>query len=180
MSQLRFFPALWALLLAAAIALPSAQTPSGPPTPVAWTIAASGKPKPAVPGGRIEVAVRATVERGWYIYAMTQPAGGPTPLRITLAEGQPFTVAGPVGGPEPKRAWDSAFEIESAKHDGTVTFTVPVEIGAGAASGPATLALQVRYQACSDTLCLRPKTETLSLPLEIAAGASRPTGPSTP
>lgn len=179
MSRLRFISGLCALLLASAGLALTAQSPAGPPSPVSWTVAAAGKPNVPVPGSRIDVEVRATVERGWYIYAMTQPAGGPTPLRITVPEEQPFAAAGAISGPDPRRAWDSAFEIESAKHDGTVTFTLPVAIDAAAASGPATFKVRVRYQACSDTLCLRPKTETLSLPLEIGAGAGRPRTPST-
>lgn len=169
MRPLRILPGLCALLLAGTGAVLMAQSPPGPPSPVVWTVAAPAKTDPVAPGGRVEIAVRATIEPGWYIYATTQPAGGPTPLRITVPEGQAFTAAGAITGPEPKRAWDSAFEIDSAKHDGTATFTVPLRVDGKASAGPATLDVLVRYQACSETLCLRPKTETLSLPLAIGA-----------
>lgn len=153
---------LTALLCTLAVPLPAAA-----PARVTWTLTAAESRPGVPPGGRLDVRARATVEPGWYIYAMIQPPGGPTALRISVPEGQPFTAAGPVGGPAPKRAWDAAFEIESAKHDGTVTFTVPVRLDADAAAGTTTLTLQIRYQACSDTLCLRPTTETLSLPVEV-------------
>lgn len=140
----------------------------GAPAPVAWSLVLPPDLPPLRSGDRVEVTARATIERSWYVYAMTQPPGGPTPLRITVPDGQPFASAGAVAGPTPKRAWDAAFEIETAKHEGTVAFTVPLQVAPSAAKRKATLRVQVRYQACSDTLCLRPKTETLSLPVDIA------------
>ncbi len=159
--------------LAALLCTLAVPVPAAAPARVAWTLTAADDRPSVAPGSRLDVRARAAVEPGWYIYAMSQPPGGPTALRISVSEGQPFTAAGPVAGPAPKRAWDAAFEIESAKHDGTVTFTLPVRLDAGAAAGQAVLKLQVRYQACSDTLCLRPTTETLSLPVEVR-GTGRP------
>jgi DsbC/DsbD-like thiol-disulfide interchange protein len=156
-------------LMAVMCALAVTAAPGAAPAPVAWTLLGPAEPADARPGDRLEVTARATVERGWYLYAMNQPPGGPTPLRISVPEGQPFALAGPVTGPEPKRGWDTAFEIDTARHDGTVAFTVPLQIAASAEEGKTTLQVQVRFQACSDTLCLRPKTETLSLPIEIRA-----------
>jgi thiol:disulfide interchange protein DsbD len=166
---------LAALLCALAIQDPAA-APAGAtasaPAPVAWTLMAPAEGPGVAPGGRLDVRARATVEAGWYIYAMTQPPAGPTALRISVPDGQPFGSAGPVTGPTPTRAWDAAFEIESAKHEGTVTFTVPVQADARAPAGGVALRVQVRYQACSDTLCLRPTTAMLSLPVEIRGAGS--------
>ena len=155
-----------AALLAVGVA--NAQAPPRPV--VAWSLQSANGTE-VERGGRAEVSLRAAVERGWYVYAATQPAGGPTALRITVPDGQPFALAGPVKAPAPKRAWDAAFEIESAKHDGIVNFTLPLQVAAGAEPGRRTLSVEVRYQACSDTLCLRPRTETLSLPFDIRQAA---------
>ncbi len=160
------------------VALAQAAGTQVAPAPVTWTLATAEPARALRPGDRFAVTVRGEVERGWYVYDLTQPAGGPTALRITLPPGQPFATAGSVTGPEPKRAWDPAFEIQSAKHDGTASFTLPLRVAAGAGPGQATLQVQVRYQACSDTLCLRPKTETLSLPVDIRAGAAGSATPS--
>lgn len=94
---------------------------------------------------------------------------------LTVPEGQPFVLAGPVTGPEPVRRWDAAFEIDTPKHASTVVFTVPVEVAEDAVAGKGTLTVQVRHQVCSDTLCLRPKTESLVLPIAIRRTA--PPGP---
>jgi DsbC/DsbD-like thiol-disulfide interchange protein len=161
--SVRLRVALVTLMCATAVTVPM-----GAPAPVVWNLVAPPDLRPLRPGDRVEVTVGATIERGWYVYAMTQPPGGPTPLRITVPDRQPFALADAVTGPAPKRAWDPNFEIESAKHEGTVAFTVPLQVAPSAARGKTTLRVEVRYQACSDTLCLRPKTETLSLPLDIA------------
>jgi DsbC/DsbD-like thiol-disulfide interchange protein len=145
---------------------------SAPPASIVWTLTAPEARRAVAPGQRLEVTVRAVVERGWYVYAMTQPPGGPTSLRITIPEGQPLALAGSIRGPEPVRHWDAGFEIDTARHAGTVDFSVPVQVAKNAAAGKVSLKVQVRYQVCSDTLCLQPKTETLWLPLEIRTKAT--------
>jgi hypothetical protein len=162
------------LLLAAPLG-GRAPAQEAPPARILWSITVPDAQRPVAPGQRLDVTLRAVVERGWYVYAMTQPPGGPTPLRFTVPEGQPFVLAGPVRGPEPVRGWDAAFEIDTAKHAGTAAFTVPVQVAEHAAAGKGTLTVQVRHQVCSDTLCLRPKTESLVLPIEIRRTA--PAGP---
>jgi DsbC/DsbD-like thiol-disulfide interchange protein len=148
---------------------------SAPPAPVVWTLSAPDARRALAPGQRVEVTVRAVVEPGWYVYASTQPRGGPTALRITVPESQPLSPAGPITGPPPVRHWDPGFEIDAAMHAGTAAFTLPLQVARKATVGKVSLKVQVRYQACSDTLCLPPKTETLSLLLEIRArAAARP------
>jgi hypothetical protein len=148
---------------------------SPPPAPVVWTLEAPEARRALAPGQRVEVTVRAVVEPGWYFYASTQLPGGPTSLRITLPEGQPLLPAGPITGPPSVRHWDPAFEIDAAMHAGTAAFTLPLQVARKASVGNVSLKVQVRYQACSDTLCLPPKTETLALPVEIRArAAARP------
>lgn len=155
-----------ALQITALLCMPAAAVQPLGRAAVVWRLVAPDAPV-VRPGQRLDIRLRAVVERGWYLYAAAQPASGPTALRITVPDGQPFAPAGPVKAPAPTRAWDEAFEAESAKHDGTVTFLVPVQVAATAAPGAATLKVEVRYQACSETVCLRPKTETLSLAIEI-------------
>ena len=96
------------------------------------------------------VQIGAQIDAGWHVYSLTQQPDGPFPLRVTgapAADGRArWAVAGPISGPEPERLPTSPFGI-------------PV---AGAGTGGRTVVLRVRYQACSDTLCLPPKTIELS------------------
>ena len=170
MSHLARFMAISVASAALCVGVLAAQAPPRPV--VVWTLNSPNTTE-VQPGARVEVSLRAAVERGWYVYAASQPAGGPTALRITLPAGQPFALAGPVKAPAATRAWDAAFELESAKHEGDVTFTLPLQVAPGAEPGRRPLTVEVRYQACSDTLCLRPRTETLSLPFDIGQTAGQ-------
>ncbi len=136
--------------------------------PVEWT-AALGKGDPA-PGAKVEVVVKAAIERGWYIYAITQGEGGPVPTRIFLDADQPFTLAGDVEGSEPRVRFDRNFSMQVEVHEGSVAYRVPVQIAAGTAPGEREMLIRARYQACTNRVCLPAQTETISVPVRITPG----------
>ena len=156
----RFAFALAAAVLAAGPGL-SAQRPSDV---VRWSVKA---PSTAVsPGGTAVVELTARIEEGWHLYALTQPKGGPNPLKIALAKGSTFTLAaGAIRGPEPQVVTDANFELETRQHDGTVPFSVPVKAADAAPAGAHAAAIEVTFQACGNGICLRPFTQRL--PVEI-------------
>lgn len=121
------------------------------------------------PGGRITATVRARIEPGWRLYALTQPVGGPQPTRISLPDGQPFILGGPISAPTPVRKHDPNFELETSHYESAVAFGLPVQVGAGTAPGPATLDVEVRYQACTDDICLRPRTVRVTREVTVAS-----------
>lgn len=141
------------------------------PVPVTWTVLASDVPAALRPGDSLALKVGAVINKGWYVYGMAQAAAGPTPLRITVPAGQVCALHGPVRGPRADRAWDALFETETTTHRGLVEFTVPLRVVPNPSAARTAIEIQVRYQACSDTLCLPPKTITLSTPLEIRRDA---------
>jgi DsbC/DsbD-like thiol-disulfide interchange protein len=110
------------------------------------------------PGGTVTTTMRARIEPGWRLYALTQPVGGPQPTRITLPEGQSFVLAAPISAPTPVRKPDPNFDLETSHYESVVTFGLALQVRTGAAPGPATLDVEVRYQACTDDICLRPRT----------------------
>ena len=52
--------------------------------PVQWSLTVVSKGT-IVPGRTFETALTATIEKGWHLYAMSQPDSGPAPTVITLA-----------------------------------------------------------------------------------------------
>ena len=63
--------------LLAATLLTAALLSAQPRNPVQWTVTAD---QPAVaPGGTVLAKVTGKIDSGWHIYALTSPAGGPTP-----------------------------------------------------------------------------------------------------
>ncbi len=113
------------------------------------------------PNQIFRVGVRIGVAEGLHLY-VPPTAGGYVTLDVSiegpagvywdppaLPEGEPFRVAG----------LDERFSVV----DGTIDLAIPVHIHEDV--GDVTLGVVVRYQACSDEVCLMPETLRLELPL---------------
>jgi DsbC/DsbD-like thiol-disulfide interchange protein len=132
--------------------------------PVTWVATA---PKTATAGSTVSVSVVATIDDGWHLYSTTQPAGGPVPTRITVATSPVFGANGSITFPKPTVTADPNFGINVETYDHIVTFTVPVKIAANTRPGVDTVAIQTRFQACNASLCLPPRTQTVSVPVTV-------------
>ena len=109
------------------------------------------------------VTLSAAIEDGWHVYALSQPPGGPTPLKITVPSGAPFEIREPIKETKVTRHDDPNFKMETLYYLKAMTFQVAVK-NSGAPS-PATIPIDVRFQACNDRLCLPPYTAHLTAPL---------------
>jgi hypothetical protein len=135
--------------------------------PANWSVTAvSGLLQP---GSIDTVRFAATLDSGWYIYAITQKGGGPTPMSVSVEPSPPFSIAGDVHGPKPVTIFDKEFQIDTERYFGAPAFAATVAVASGAQSRPPSLNLNVRYQACNATLCLPARTATLSTPIRIAS-----------
>lgn len=132
--------------------------------PVTWSATA---PKSAAPGSTVPIALVANIDDGWHLYSTTQPSGGPIPTRIVVGPSRIFEASGGLSFPKPTVAPDPNFGINVETYQRTVTFTVPVHVAANAKPGIDTLAIQARFQACNASLCLPPKTQTISIPVTV-------------
>jgi suppressor for copper-sensitivity B len=152
------------LALAGDLAGPLGAQPTLSPNPLADVTAALGEPvaitaavEPGQGGKPDTLAVTATLEEGWHLYAISQKPGGPIATRVKVAEDSPRQVAGgfaPDSEPHKRTvddvpAW-KGLVIE--EHSGTVTWRAPLRPGAGEVRGAVSL------QLCQDTTCLPPKS----------------------
>jgi DsbC/DsbD-like thiol-disulfide interchange protein len=140
-----------------------AQAGAPPATIVSWTLEAP----PAIDGSAAApVTVRAEIKPGWKVYAMSQAVEGPRPLRVRVADAT-FVIDGPVtSAPPPKKAHDATWLAEVSYHDGTFSLSVPLRPTA-TTRGDVTLRVAVRYQACSEDLCLKPTEIALQAPIAV-------------
>lgn len=141
------------------------------PVSLSMTVSPTSVPS----GGKGTARITAGIEGGWYMYSISQGAGGPIPTRIALGDG-PFKMGG-VSGPKPKVKMDANFGINTESYSGSAVFTVPFTVVDGTPEGPQTLNASVRYQVCNDTVCLPPKTVRLTAAITVLPGkaASSPT-----
>lgn len=148
-------------LLLSLLVLPAGSRAQSPTDkPVTWNAATT----PSASARALPVSLTATIASGWHIYALTQGKGGPVPMRVLLDRGQGVLLDGPMIPPRARVTFDSTFGIRTESYAGKPSFTIPLRsIAAGPRDG---FNIRVRYQACSSTLCLPARTE--SVPVRIA------------
>ena len=158
---------LFALILVATV---TAQEP--PPTPIRWS--AEQPTETVKAGGVLSVEVTAVIDDGWHLYALDPVEGGPIPTRITAGPAPAFTLQDKdIEKPEPKRAHDPNFGVETAYYEGSATFGLPIRVAAEVPAGEREVEVAARFQACNDQFCLRPQTATMRIRVKV----SRPAAP---
>ncbi len=124
--------------------------------PVSWTLESESKGKPAPVGKTFKARLKAKIEAPWHLYAVEQPEGGPLPTTITSAAADTFAIDGKVTSPKPITKFDENFKIDTKFFDGEATFDLAIK--PLKAVNVDDLALNIRYQVCTDSTCLPPKT----------------------
>ncbi len=131
------------------------------------------------PGQAAKLLVTARIEPGWHLYAMTQPPP-PRAAKITVDESGVFKMNGAAQQPKPKVYKDPNFSMPgeppfmSQAFQNEVTFTAPIKVRNDAQPGAQKLIAKFGYQVCNDTICLRPRTDTLEIETMIAAVTGAP------
>ena len=135
--------------------------------PVRWSVVGGSSPLEVTSGRTVPIILQADIAKGWHIYSLTQKPGGPIPLTIQLFDAGDVIVRGVVKAPKPERAFDKNFGIETELYSGTPRFTIPVGVPGRSATGTRKIQIGARYQVCSETLCLPPRTDKMSVTLRI-------------
>ena len=120
------------------------------------------------PGALSEIAIKATLDAGWHIYSLTQPAGGPVATTVKLDTGNILEVAGPVRQGTFEKHLEPAFGVDVESFSGTAGFWLPVRVVATAKPGTYTCAVRVRGQACDGRICLPPTDYVAQVKLVVA------------
>jgi hypothetical protein len=152
-------PGLLAILLLAGTAAGAA------PNPIHWEVR-QGPAKAVKPGARFTVKLAARIDAGWHLYSMKRFTDGPIPTRIWIAEGQSAALSGAVEAPDPLMLQDPNFNMEVEFYAGEAVFLLPLRVRA-AATGAQKVTVSTSYQACSDRICLPPRTVTIEVPIEV-------------
>jgi DsbC/DsbD-like thiol-disulfide interchange protein len=136
--------------------------------PVKWKVIGGNAPRAIVSGRTVPLTLQADIAKGWHIYSLTQKPGGPIPLRLELLGAADVIVRGVIKAPQPERVFDKNFGIETELYSGNPRFTIPVGVPGRSLTGVRKFQVSARYQVCSETLCLPPRTDKLDAALRIA------------
>ncbi|MDR3194155.1 MAG: thioredoxin family protein [Tannerella sp.] len=102
-----------------------------------------------------EVWFTATADRGWHVYDMNLPDGGPVSTRITFETKKGVELTGkPTPSVAPTTVYDEMFGMDLRWYAGKVTFTQKIKI-----TDPKKFQLEgeVEFMACNDETCLPPE-----------------------
>jgi len=152
-----------AALIGMSVARPSIGRAQEHPIAITARVAGSSAVRP---GGRLSLVVRAEIPKGWHLYGLTEPPGGPIATSIDIGPSMFAGVAGPVGAPKPVVAMDPNFQLETSTYDDSATFTVPVTIDP-IARGKFALLVRVGYQTCNARYCLPPREDTARVDVRV-------------
>ena len=155
--------------LALCAALPS-QVPSGKDVDKPEIYASLD---PAGRGSSFQIAVIMKIRPGFHVNAREKSEDYliATDLKAALPAG--FN-SGEVSYPKGKLEKFAFSKIPLNVYQDTVILRMPVTVLASAPLGEQHIPLKLRYQACSNELCLPPVTLTLDATLNVAASAGKP------
>jgi len=142
--------------------------------PIKWRLDASTSTvQRSEKGQKIEVSLIAAIDDGWHLYALDQPSGGPVATTIKATDASPWMIDGKIASPKPIVRPDPNFTVndkplETRSFTNEAAFKIPLSAGLDAAIEQ--ISLDVRFQACNDSLCLPPRTMRVT-----TAGAERVT-----
>ena len=119
-------------------------------TPVKWKIKLDDK------GGapEKEIVFTATADKGWHLYDMNLPEGGPVSTSFTFETLNGAELIGqPVPSVKPTTVYDEQFAMNLSWYPGTVSFTQKLKV-----TDPAKFKAEgeVEFMACNDETCLPP------------------------
>ena len=163
----------WALLLllSAVVTPVSANAASH----VNWTL--EFEPAAAKPGAKIVARLKAKIDPGWHLYSLSTPPP-PIATTITLAPNNIFGATRALQ-PKPIRKHDPNFDVDTETFEGEAVFLLEATVKPDAPAGAAEITAQPRYQVCSDTSCIPPKTQPVSAQFQVDP-ATTSTAPSIP
>jgi thiol:disulfide interchange protein DsbD len=133
---------------------------------VKWTLAVD---QPAgTPGGVVLAKLQAEIDPGWHMYSLSTPPG-PIPTTVKTID-SPAIARVTIFEPPPIRKFDPNFNAETETYEGTQTFYARIELKKDAAPGAVPVTFEPRYQTCSGTSCIPPRTRTVTATLNVVPG----------
>ena len=121
-------------------------------TPVKWDIKLEDSKS-----SEKSITFSATIDKGWHLYDMNLPEGGPVSTSFTFTELEGVELTGNVvADRQPAKIFDNNFQMELSWYENAVVFTQKLKV-----TDPNKLKIagEVEYMVCNDETCLPPERE---------------------
>jgi len=110
------------------------------------------------------LSITAEISPNWHIYSLTQPRGGPMASKLAVKQLDAIELKGKfTADRDPTVHPPDLFAVPSEEHEGTVTWTVPIQLAED--QDPTAVTIEVRYdgQVCeNDGKCIPISDRTIS------------------
>jgi thiol:disulfide interchange protein DsbD len=111
-------------------------------------------------GDEMKLLFKATIDKGWHLYDINLPEGGPISTQFVFEDSTLIEFAGEIQkSPAPVEKFDKTFEMNLRYFSDSVVFTQPVKLkkaGVGQIKG------YVTFMGCDDESCLPPNDSPFS------------------
>ncbi len=143
---------------------------------IVTTFSLSLQPENPRAGEHARILMKGKVVEGWHVYSLipSEDEFAPLPTNVLVEAGQHVELIGPPYETNPVMAFDPVIGMELRYHENSFYFFQNLklaEITPG--NQPFSSNVAIRYQACSDKICLPPKTERLTLFFTSGSGPMR-------
>jgi Disulphide bond corrector protein DsbC len=139
--------------------------------PVSWSLQAQREV--VAPGATVVLRLHAQIEDGYHLYSFTTPAGGPIRTTASLQSNSAIGMFR-VYQPAPDRHRDPNLNVPVETFHRGVDFLLRATIANDAAAGDRIMTARVRYQACSNEICLAPAIRVVSATIRVEPGVVTP------
>ena len=111
-----------------------------------------------------EVKAVATLQKGWHIYSMTTPEGGPVPTKFTFTKNPLITLKGTIQEQgNKKEKYEEVFGVNTAYFTHKAVFSQTLQLKTNVKTN---ISGTVTYMVCSEEQCLPPTTKTFQLTVQ--------------
>jgi len=118
---------------------------------------------------RLRLIVNAAIQPPYHIYGVV-PVDGPIPSEVIFDLPPGLKTEGPLQAPRGESHFDQGFETDVIWYNGTARFVQLFNVDG--TSGDVTVKITVRYQACTETFCLPPKSVSIEHHIRLASAAA--------
>lgn len=115
--------------------------------PVKWSYAAK-----KTSATEATIYIKAIMEKGWHIYSLDTPEGGPVGTSIIFTPDHAYQLTGTVQQPKPASKMEKQFGVEVKYFENTVVFQQKIKLK----EAQATAKGEISFMVCSDQQCLPP------------------------
>ena len=110
----------------------------------------------------------ARIEEGWHLYSLTQPPP-PDPTVISVARRAAVRAERRGRSAASREGLRRGQGADTEYYTEAVTFRLPLAVEKSAKPGDHKVTVTAKWQACNGSLCLRPQTTTIEVPVQLDA-----------